>query len=70
MIDPGHIRKRVEEDLFLQGEAVNRQVLKRRRLGTIWRGIFFGAAALAILILAILLLKIIGDANGYVAEES
>ncbi|MBP6786446.1 MAG: phosphate ABC transporter permease PstA [Candidatus Promineofilum sp.] len=70
MIDPAPIRKRVEEDLFLQGEAVNRQVLKRRRMGTIWRGIFFSAAALAILILAVLLLKIIGDANGYVAEES
>ena len=70
MIDPGHIRKRVAEDLFLQGEEVNRQVRKRRRLGTLWRGIFFGAAAFAILILAILLLKIIGDANGYVAEES
>jgi phosphate transport system permease protein len=70
MIGDDYIRRKVEEDLFPQGEELNRQVGKRRRMGTIWRGLFFGAAALAILILSVLLLKIIGDANGYVAEES
>uniref|UniRef100_UPI0035B26DC7 substrate-binding domain-containing protein n=1 Tax=Promineifilum sp. TaxID=2664178 RepID=UPI0035B26DC7 len=58
------------KDLFPQGDEVNRQVSHRRRMGTVWRAIFFGATALAILILSILLLKIIGDANGYVVEES
>jgi len=57
-------------DLFPQGEEVNRQVGRRRRMGTVWRAIFFGSTALAILILSVLLLKIIGDANGYVVEES
>ncbi len=65
MIDPSHIRKRVEDDLYLEGEEVSRQVTRRRRLGSVWRAVFFGAAALAILILSILLLKIAGDALNY-----
>jgi phosphate transport system permease protein len=58
------------DELFPEGEEVNRQVSRRRRMGAVWRAIFLGATVLAILILSILLLKIIGDANGYVAEES
>lgn len=70
MIDNEYVRKQVERDLFPRGPEIERQIGRRRRLGTVWRWVFLGAAALAVLILSVLLLKIVGDANGYVAVES
>jgi phosphate transport system permease protein len=70
MIDDQYIQKKVLDDLYPQGDEVNKNVRSRRRFGSMWRTIFVGATILAVIILAILLLKILNDAFGYVAEES
>ena len=70
MIGRDSIADRVREDLFPQGEAANENVRKRRRSGRVWRGIFLAATLIAIGILSILLLKILNDTVGLVAEES
>jgi phosphate ABC transporter permease subunit PstA len=70
MIDNEYIQKKVLDDLYPQGEEVNKNVSGRRRAGTTWRYIFIGATVFAVLILALLLAKIVNDAFGFVAEES
>jgi phosphate transport system permease protein len=70
MIGGDVIAKRVEEDLFPQGEEANTSIHRRRRAGTAWRMVFLGATVLAIIVLSILLIKILNDTVGLVAEES
>lgn len=70
MIDDKYIEKKVLDDLYPQGEDVNKNVSGRRRSGTIWRGIFIASTILAVVILSLLLAKILNDAFGFVAEES
>ncbi len=70
MIGRDVIGDRVRADLFPEGEEVNDLIHKRRRTGTIWRNIFRGATLLAIVILSILLIKIVNDTMGLVAEEN
>ncbi len=70
MIGRETIADRVRAGLFPEGEEANRAVHKRRRLGRVWRAIFIGSTAIAILILSILLVKILNDTMGLVAEQS
>jgi phosphate transport system permease protein len=60
----------VPADFYPQGEEVNQQIGRRRRAGTVWRSLFLAATVAAIVILSILLLKILNDTMGLVAEES
>ena len=70
MIGQDYIANKVEADLFPQGEEANKNVVRRRRKGSLWRGGFFGSTIVTIVILSILLLKILNDTSGLVAEES
>ena len=70
MIGEDYIGDKVREDLYPQGEEANRQITRRRRSGKVWRYIFIAATVLAVIILSILLVKIVNDAMGLVAEES
>ncbi len=70
MIDPNYIAKKVEEDLYPQGEEAVQNIRKRRRAGRVWRGFFLASTIAAIAILSILLIKILNDTMGLVAEES
>ena len=70
MIGQDYIANKVEADLFPQGEEANKNVVRRRRKGSLWRGGFLGSTIVTIVILSILLLKILNDTSGLVAEES
>ncbi len=70
MIGKDYIATKVREDLFPQGEEVEQVTTRRKRIGAAWRAIFTGATIFAVIILSVLLLKIINDAMGLVAEES
>lgn len=59
-----------QQDLFPQGAEAGAQILGRRRRGTLWRFLFLGALALAVVVLLVLLLTIINQSFGLVAEES
>src|SRR5688572_28989239 len=59
-----------QQDLFPQGAEAGAQILRRRRRGTVWRFLFLGALALAVVVLLVLLLTIINQSFGLVAEES
>jgi len=64
--DPQSARR----ELFPQGDDVIANVHRRRRSGKLWRTVFLGSTIAAILILSILLVKILNDTVGLVAEES
>jgi phosphate transport system permease protein len=70
MIGQDYIADKVLEDLYPQGQEVDQNITKRRRHGVVWRAIFLAAMATAIVLLTILLLKIINDTLGLVAQES
>ncbi len=70
MIGKEYIADKVRQDLFPEGEATNEHVKKRRQAGSRWRLLFLASTAAAILILSILLIKILNDTAGLVAEES
>ena len=70
MIDSEYIRRRVEEDnAYPQGEEMRAQIGGRRRVGTTWRWLFLAATVLAIIILLVLLLTVINQTFGMVAEQ-
>lgn len=64
------VGNKAPKDLFPRGEEVEQDIRKRRRAGTIWRTIFLGATVFAVIVLSVLLLKIINDSMGLVAEEA
>jgi phosphate transport system permease protein len=70
MIGNDYIADTVTDDLYPQGEEAARNVSRRRLTGNVWRLLFMAALAFAILVLSILLVKIVNDSMGYVAEES
>ena len=55
---------------FPQGEGVQAQIERRQRNAAIWRFVFLAATSLAVLILTTLLLSIINQSFGLVAEQS
>jgi phosphate transport system permease protein len=57
-------------DLYPQGEAIQAQIKKRHRTGRIWRYLFFTALVLAIITLIVLMLNIINQSFGLVAEQN
>lgn len=57
-------------DLFPQEEGVQAQIERRQRNATIWRFVFLAATSLAVIILATLLLSIVNQSFGLVAEQS
>ena len=70
MIDPNYISNRVEEDnQYPQGDEMQAQIGGRRRAGSIGRGLFVFATISAIIILLILLISIINQSFGYMAEQ-
>ncbi|UCC51373.1 MAG: hypothetical protein JSV68_20020, partial [Anaerolineaceae bacterium] len=70
MIDSEYIRRQVEEDNpYPQGEEMRAQIGGRRRMGTAWRWLFLAATVLAIIVLMVLLLTIINQTFGLVAEQ-
>jgi phosphate transport system permease protein len=52
-----------------QGDAMQRNIVRRRRKGTIWRTIFLGSTLIGLVALAVLLFTIINDSFGLVALE-
>ena len=56
--------------LFPQGEGIQAQIARRQRNATIWRFVFLGATSLAVIILTTLLLSIINQSFGLVAEQT
>ncbi len=70
MIDSEYIRRQVEEDsLYPHDDAMRVQISGRRRKGSIWRWLFLAATVTAIIILMVLLLTIINQSFGLVAEQ-
>ncbi len=70
MIDNEYIRRQVEEDNpYPQEDAMRSQIRLRRRKGTAWRWLFLAATVLAIIVLMVLLLTIINQSFGLVAEQ-
>ncbi|NCF64761.1 MAG: phosphate ABC transporter permease PstA [Chloroflexi bacterium] len=70
MIDSEYIRRQVEEDNpYPRGEEMQAQIGGRRRRGTAWRWLFLVATVLAIIVLMVLLLTIINQTFGLVAEQ-
>ena len=55
---------------YPEGEAFNRFVRRRQRVGKTWHGLFFAATMVGIIALAALLIDVINDAFGYVAIQS
>ena len=70
MIGKEYIADRVRADLYPEGEEALQGIQKRRRMGRVWRAVFLGSTIAAIVILSILLIKILNDTMGLVAEES
>ena len=70
MIGREPVADRVRAGLFPEGEEANQAIRKRRRTGRVWRAVFLGSTIAAILILSILLVKILNDTMGLVAEQS
>ncbi len=64
-----YIRKKVEEDFYPQGDEMRTQIGGRRRRGMLWRLTFLAATILAIIILMVLLITIINQSFGLVAEQ-
>ncbi|MDX1416076.1 MAG: phosphate ABC transporter permease PstA [Candidatus Promineifilaceae bacterium] len=70
MIDPDFITRRVEEDNpYPQGEEMRAQIGGRRRSGLFGRILFIFATISAIFILLVLLLSIINQSFGLVAQQ-
>ena len=70
MIDPNYISNRVEEDNhYPQGDDMQSQIGGRRRAGSFGRWLFVFATITAIIILLILLISIINQSFGYMAEQ-
>ena len=57
-------------DLFPQGEGIQAQIERRQRNAAIWRFVFLAATSLAVIILTTLLLSIINQSFGLVAEQT
>jgi phosphate transport system permease protein len=57
-------------NLFPQGEGVQAQIERRQRNATMWRFVFLAATSLAVIILTTLLLSIINQSFGLVAEQT
>lgn len=70
MIDNNYVKKKVGADFYPQGDEMQAQIKGRRRSGSAWRWGFLLATVLAIIILLVLLLTIINQSFGYVAEQS
>jgi phosphate transport system permease protein len=70
MIGQDYIGDRVREDIYPQGDEANRKIRRRRRAGKAWRWLFIVATVSAIVILSVLLIKILNDTVGLVAQES
>ena len=60
----------VMENPYPTGEEAHAQAVRRQRVGKFWQFLFLGATAFAVVVLTVLLVKIINDAFGLVAEES
>lgn len=58
------------EDIYPQGEEATAQTNTRKRVGRAWGMGFLGATTLAIVILTILLITIVNQSAGYVAEQT
>lgn len=58
------------EDPYPAGEEAHAQAARRQRIGKFWQFLFLGATAFAAVVLMVLLVKIVNDAFGLVAEES
>jgi len=56
--------------LFPQGEGVQAQIERRQRNAMLWRFVFLAATSLAVIILATLLVSIINQSFGLVAEQT
>ena len=70
MIDNQYVRRQVEEDVpYPQGDEMRAQISGRRRKGSIWRWLFLVATIVAIIVLMVLLLTIINQSFGLVAEQ-
>ena len=64
--------KRNDEPVFNglpQGDAVQRNIVRRRRKGAFWRTLFLSATLIGLLALAVLLFTIINDSFGLVALD-
>jgi phosphate transport system permease protein len=70
MIDSEYIRRQVEADNpYPQGEDMLAQIESRRRRGSIWRWVFLSATVVAIIVLMALLITIINQSFGLIAEQ-
>ncbi|MEZ4517723.1 MAG: hypothetical protein R3C44_13155 [Chloroflexota bacterium] len=58
------------EELYPQGEDAEKQISTRQRVGRGWSMGFLGATAIAVVVLTILLITIVNQSAGYVAEQS
>ena len=70
MIGQDYIANKVNEDLYPKGDEARKSLNKRRLSGKVWRWIFLAATISAIVILSVLLIKIVNDTVGLVAQES
>ena len=57
-------------DLYPSEEGIRQAVSRRQRRATLWRFVFLGATSLAVVILSTLLLSIINQSFGLVAEQT
>lgn len=58
------------EEIYPQGDEANSQISRRKGVGRVWGIGFLGATTLAIVILTILLITIVNQSAGYVAEQT
>ena len=58
------------ENPYPTGEEAHAQATRRQRIGKVWQFLFLAATTFAVVVLTVLLVKIVNDAFGLVAEES
>ncbi len=56
--------------VYPEGEALQRQIINRHRVGTLWRSFFLGATIVAILALGALIYNVVDESFGLVAVQN
>jgi len=60
----------LDDDHYPHGKDFKAQITRRRRIGKVWRFIFYAATILAIIVLAVLLINVINQSFGLAAIQN
>ncbi len=70
MLDNEYISRKVDKDLFPQGDDIEGQIKNRRRRGGLWGWALLAALIVAMILLLVLIISIVNQSFGYIIEQS